>query len=149
MIAVIQRVKSSSVKVEGKTIGEIGIGLNLLLGVKKEDNKRDVLKLVQKIVNLRIFQDELGKMNLSILDIKGEMLIISQFTLAGNLKKGRWPSFEESEIPELAKELYEEFIKEVDKVGIRTQKGKFSAYMDVNIQNDGPVTFILDSNELN
>jgi len=149
MIAVIQRVKSSSVKVEGQIIGQIGMGLNILLGVKKGDSKDDVLKLVQKIVNLRIFQDAQGKMNLSLLDVQGEMLIISQFTLTGNIKKGRRPSFDESENPDLAKVLYEDFVCEVDKLGIKTQTGEFAAYMDVHIQNDGPVTFIIDSYELN
>lgn len=149
MTAVIQRVSSSSVKVDGKVVGQIAKGLNILLGVKKGDTKEDILKLVNKIVNLRIFQDENDKMNLSLLDIKGEALIISQFTLTGNLKKGRRPSFDDSEKPDIAKLMYEEFVREVNKQGISTQTGVFAAYMDVNIQNDGPVTFILNSEELN
>ena len=149
MIAVIQRVSSSSVKVEGEIVGEIGRGLNILLGVKKGDTKEDILKLTNKIVNLRIFQDDKGKMNLSLLDVQGEALIISQFTLAGNVKKGRRPSFDDSENPDIAKALYEEFVQEIEKAGIKTQTGVFAAYMDVSIQNDGPVTFILNSEELN
>ncbi|RXJ66656.1 D-tyrosyl-tRNA(Tyr) deacylase [Halarcobacter ebronensis] len=149
MIAVIQRVKSSTVKVEGKIVGEIGCGLNILLGVKKGDSVQDIKKLISKIVNLRIFQDKNDKMNLSLLDAKGEALIISQFTLTGNIKKGRRPSFDSSENPELAKKLYEEFIEEMIKEGVKVQTGIFGAKMDVNIQNDGPVTFIVDSKELN
>ena len=148
MIAVIQRVSSSSVKVEGKVVGKIEKGLNILLGVKKGDSKEDVKKLVIKIVNLRIFQDENDKMNLSLLDIKGQALIISQFTLAGNIKRGRRPSFDSSETPVVAKELYEEFINDVIKEGIEVQTGVFGAMMDVSIQNDGPVTFIVDSKEI-
>ncbi|QKF83267.1 D-aminoacyl-tRNA deacylase [Halarcobacter ebronensis] len=149
MIAVIQRVSSSNVKVEGKIVGEIGCGLNILLGVKKGDTKEDIKKLISKIVNLRIFQDKNDKMNLSLLDTKGEVLIISQFTLAANIKKGRRPSFDSSENPELAKKLYEEFIEEMIKEDVKVQTGIFGAKMDVNIQNDGPVTFIVDSKELN
>lgn len=148
MIAVIQRVSSSCVKVDDKVVGQIGQGLNILLGVKKGDEKEDILKLVNKIVNLRIFQDENAKMNLSLLDVKGEALIISQFTLAGNVKKGRRPSFDSSEKPDIAKAMYEEFVEEVEKQGIHTQTGEFGAMMDVEIHNDGPVTFIIDSKEL-
>lgn len=148
MIAVIQRVSSSSVKVDKEIVGQIGNGLNILLGVKKADTSSEVKKLVNKIVNLRIFQDENQKMNLSLLDIKGEALIISQFTLAGNVKKGRRPSFDSSESPQLAKVLYEEFVQEIKALGVHTQTGEFGAYMDVSIQNDGPVTFIIDSYEL-
>jgi D-tyrosyl-tRNA(Tyr) deacylase len=149
MIAVIQRVSYSSVKVDDKIVGEINKGLNILLGVKKGDTSEDIKKLVNKIVNLRIFQDENDKMNLSLLDVQGEALIISQFTLTGNIKKGRRPSFDSSETPAIANELYEEFVEEFKKVGINTQTGVFGAYMDVSIQNDGPVTFIIDSKELN
>ena len=149
MIAVIQRVSSSSVKVEGEIVGQIGKGLNILLGVKKGDTSEDMLKLVNKIVNLRIFQDENDKMNLSLLDVKGEVLIISQFTLAGNIKKGRRPSFDDSEKPDIANKLYEEFVQEVSTQGVKTQTGEFGAMMDVQINNDGPVTFIIDSKELN
>ncbi|WP_320035292.1 D-aminoacyl-tRNA deacylase [Halarcobacter sp.] len=148
MIAVIQRVNSSSVRVKGEIVGKIDKGLNILLGVKKGDSKEDVKKLVTKIINLRIFQDENDKMNLSLLDIKGQALIISQFTLAGNIKRGRRPSFDSSETPTVAKELYEVFIDDVIKEGIEVQTGVFGAMMDVSIQNDGPVTFIVDSKEI-
>jgi len=149
MIVVIQRVSSSSVTVEGKVVGKIGKGLNILLGVKKGDKQEDISKLVSKIANLRIFSDSDGKMNLSLLDVKGEALIISQFTLAGNVKKGRRPSFDSSEKPDIAKAMYEQFVKEFESLGIHTQIGEFGAHMDVDIHNDGPVTFILDSSELN
>jgi len=148
LIAVIQRVSSSCVRVDEKIVGEIGQGLNILLGVKKGDSKEDIKKLVNKIVNLRIFQDENQKMNLSLLDIQGEVLIISQFTLAGNVKKGRRPSFDSSEEPTIAKAMYEEFVEEVSSLGVKTQTGEFGAMMDVEIHNDGPVTFIIDSKEL-
>jgi len=148
VIAVIQRVSSSYVKVDEKIVGEIAQGLNILLGVKKGDTSVDIKKLVSKIVNLRIFKDENQKMNLSLKDVNGEVLIISQFTLAGNVKKGRRPSFDDSEKPTLAKNLYEEFIKEVLNYDIKVQSGVFGAMMDVSIQNDGPVTFIIDSKEL-
>ncbi len=149
MIAVIQRVSKSSVKVEDKVIGEISKGLNILLGVQKDDTTKDVKKLVNKIVNLRIFSDENDKMNLSLLDINAQVLVISQFTLSGNVKKGRRPSFENSAEPKIAEELYEEFISEIANMNIYTQKGVFGAKMDVLIQNDGPVTFVLNSNNLN
>lgn len=148
MTAVIQRVSSSSVKVDGKTVGEIGAGLNILLGVKKGDNKEDIKKLVNKIVNLRIFRDENDKMNLSLLDTGGSALIISQFTLAGNVKKGRRPSFDNSEKPDIAEKLYNQFVDEVSISGVKTATGKFAAMMDVEIHNDGPVTFIIDSKEI-
>ncbi len=148
MKCVIQRVSSSKVTVENKVIGSIGTGLNILLGVKKGDSSEDVKKLVNKIVNLRIFQDENNKMNLSLLDVNGEALIISQFTLIGNIKKGRRPSFDGSATPDVANALYEEFVKEMADSGIKIQTGKFGAMMDVEIHNDGPVTFILDSEEL-
>jgi len=145
---VIQRVSSSKVTVDNKVVGSIGVGLNILLGVQKGDTKDDIGKLVNKIINLRIFKDENEKMNLSLLDIDGEALVISQFTLAGNIKKGRRPSFDSSEKPETAKELYEEFVKEISNAGIKTQTGEFGAMMHVEIHNDGPVTFIVDSEEL-
>ncbi len=149
MIAVVQRVSSSTVRVDEKVVGSIARGLNILLGVRKGDNKESIKKLVKKVVNLRIFSDENGKMNLSLLDIKGEALIISQFTLTGNVKKGRRPSFETSEEPDVANMFYEEFVKGVASYGILTQTGEFGAMMDVEIHNDGPVTFIIDTKDLN
>ncbi len=147
MKAVIQRVLESKVEVDGKVVGQIGQGLNILVGVEKGDTEEDVKKLVNKIVNLRIFEDYNGKMNLSLLDINGEALVISQFTLAGNVKKGRRPSFDNAEKPEKAKQLYEKFVKEVSKL-VKTETGIFAADMKVYILNDGPVTFIIDSKEL-
>jgi D-tyrosyl-tRNA(Tyr) deacylase len=147
MIAVVQRVSQSYVEVEGEIIGKIGEGLNVLLGVVKGDTKEDILKLVNKIVNLRIFEDDKGKMNLSLLDIKGEALIISQFTLAGNVKKGRRPSFDSAEKPDRAKQMYEEFCKEFSKF-VHVETGRFAADMKVYIVNDGPVTFIINSKDL-
>lgn len=149
MIAVIQRVSSSSVTVNGELVGKIGNGLNILLGVKKGDTKEDIEKLVNKIVNLRIFKDENAKMNLSLLDVNGEALVVSQFTLAGNVKKGRRPSFDSSENPEIAKAFYEEFCELIKAQRINVETGIFGAMMDVEIHNDGPVTFIIDSKELN
>ena len=148
MKCVVQRVSSSKVTVGNEVIGSIGSGLNILLGIQDGDSNEDIKKLVNKIVNLRIFQDENNKMNLSLLDVKGEALIISQFTLIGNLKRGRRPSFDKSATPDVANSLYEEFVQEVSNSGIKTQTGKFGAMMDVEIHNDGPVTFILDSKEL-
>jgi D-aminoacyl-tRNA deacylase len=147
MKCVVQRVSSSKVTVDDRVIGSIGKGLNILLGVLKDDSSEDVKKLVTKIVNLRIFQDENNKMNLSLLDVQGEALVISQFTLAGNIKKGRRPSFDNSENPEIAKVMYEEFARELSKYDVKTQTGEFGAMMDVEIHNDGPVTFMLDSKE--
>lgn len=149
MVAVIQRVSSSSVSVNGKLVGEIGPGLNVLLGIKKGDNDNDIAKVVGKIVNLRIFQDDAGKMNRSLLDTGGDALVISQFTLTGSIKKGRRPSFDESADPKTAKALYELFVKQLQEHLNRVETGEFGAMMDVRIHNDGPVTFIIDSKELN
>lgn len=147
MRAVLQRVKESKVYVDGKEVASIGIGLNILLGVGVGDKEEDVDKLVEKIVNLRIFEDDSGKFNLSLLDIKGSALVVSQFTLYANTKKGRRPSFELAERPERAKELYELFVEKMSKY-VPTQCGIFGAMMDVYILNWGPVTIILDSREL-
>lgn len=147
MIAVLQRVLESKVEVDGKVVGQIGRGLNILLGVSTEDGPEDIRKLVDKIVNLRIFDDENGKMNLSVLDINGEILVVSQFTLVANLKKGRRPSFETAAKPDRARTLFQEFIKEISKY-VKTQSGIFGADMKVSILNDGPVTFILNSKEI-
>ncbi len=147
MIALLQRVKRSSVKVDGKLISEIGQGLNILLGIFKDDSKEDIEKLIKKIVNLRIFSDEVGKMNYSIKDINGEALVISQFTLAGSVKKGRRPSFDKAMASKEAEGLYEIFCKELNKT-ICVKMGIFGAMMDVEIINDGPVTFIVDSKNL-
>jgi len=148
MKAVIQRVSSSSVRVEGRTVGQIEKGLNILLGVQKGDGTKEADKLLKKIPNLRIFADEEGKMNRSLIDCGGQALVISQFTLAGNIKKGRRPSFDMSADADTAKELYEYFVKELSKT-VQVQTGEFGAMMEVSIVNDGPVTFVIDSKELN
>lgn len=145
MTAVIQRVTSSSVAVEGEVIGHIGRGLNILLGVAKEDTQAEADYILNKIINLRIFEDERGKINLSLSDIKGEMLIISQFTLLANTKKGKRPSFEMAGDPDHANRLYEYFISSAEKTGLKVQHGRFGADMKVDIQNDGPFTIILNS----
>jgi len=147
MIAVVQRVIKSSVEVDGKVVGEIRKGVNVLLGVAEDDTEEDINKLVNKIVYLRMFEDEDKKMNYSLLDINGEALIISQFTLLANLKKGRRPSFEYAAKPDKAKALYEKFVEEFSKY-VKVQTGIFGADMKVYILNDGPVTFILDSKQL-
>ena len=147
MIAVVQRVNKSWVEVNGDVVGKIGKGLNILLGVEKGDTEEDIDKLLKKIPFLRIFEDEKGKMNLSVIDINGEALVISQFTLAGNVKKGRRPSFENAEEPEKAKKLYELFVKKLSEY-IPVKTGIFAAHMVVYIENDGPVTFIINSKEL-
>ncbi|MEW8973346.1 MAG: D-aminoacyl-tRNA deacylase [Tissierellaceae bacterium] len=148
MRAVIQRVNKSSVTVDGNVVGEIGNGLLVLLGVGHGDDTKDLEYIVDKILNLRIFQDENDKMNLSVLDIKGEILVVSQFTLYGDVRKGRRPSFSQSAHPDIANRLYEEFIESVRDRGIKVQHGVFGAHMDVELVNNGPVTILLDSNKI-
>ncbi len=146
MRAVVQRVKSSSVTVGGEVIGEIGRGLNILLGIKEDDTEADMDYIIQKIVNLRIFEDEAGKMNRSLLDVGGELLIVSQFTLYGDCRKGRRPSFIRSGPVEAAKAKYERFVEKIQEQAVaKIAYGQFQADMDVAILNDGPVTLLLDS----
>ncbi len=146
MKAVVQRVTSSSVKVDGNIIGEIGKGYNILLGVYPDDNRRDVEILAAKVAKLRIFEDENEKMNLSIADVDGEILVISQFTLCADIKKGNRPSFTTAAPPDYANELYEYFISQLKENGIRkVEHGQFGADMKVDIQNDGPVTILMDT----
>lgn len=145
MKAVIQRVSEASVKVDGKTAGEIAKGLMLLIGIQEDDGKEDADWLVQKILNLRIFGDEEGKLNLSVTDIKGEILCISQFTLIADYKKGNRPSFIKAARPELAIPLYEHFKNEISRSGLKTESGIFGANMKVSLINDGPVTIVMDS----
>lgn len=145
MKIVIQRVVYSNVKVENKIVGEIKQGLMLLIGIQEEDNEEDANWLVQKILNLRIFSDEEGKLNRSILDIKGELLCISQFTLIADYKKGNRPSFIKAAKPEVAIPLFEYIKTEFTKSGLRVESGIFGADMQVSLQNDGPVTIVMDS----
>lgn len=148
MIAVIQRCSRGKVTVANNNIGEIGPGLVIFLGVKKGDSETDVDLLVQKIVHLRIFNDKDQKMNHSLKDINGAALVISQFTLCGNTKKGRRPSFLNAAAPEKGKELYQYFIDKIEEASINVESGEFGAMMNVELVNDGPVTFVLDSNKL-
>ena len=145
MRAVIQLVKNASVTVNGSRISEIGTGLVVLLGVNKNDTPGDAQKLAEKIANLRIFPDQGKLMNLSVLDVGGEILVVSQFTLCGDCRKGRRPSYSEAARPELAEELYELFIRETAKLDIPVASGKFQAMMDVELVNQGPVTLLLDT----
>ncbi|MGH7801793.1 MAG: D-aminoacyl-tRNA deacylase [Thermodesulfobacteriota bacterium] len=148
MRAVIQRVKEARVEVDGEVVGKIGQGLLVLLGVGKDDTEDDVRYLAGKVSGLRIFEDETGKMNLCITDVKGGVLAISQFTLYGDCRKGRRPSFDEAAPPEVAERLYNLFIEEIRKSGIKVETGNFGALMDVHLINSGPVTILLDSKKL-
>ncbi len=148
MKAVIQRVKRSSVSIGETVVGEIGQGLMVLLGVTDTDTERECDYLADKITGLRIFEDEAGKMNRSLLDVGGDMLIVSQFTLCADCRKGRRPSFVRAARPETAVPLYERFIAQVQAQGVRTATGEFGADMLVSIENDGPVTIPMDTDEI-
>lgn len=145
MKVLIQRVKHASVTINDTLYSSIDKGILTLVGIEKGDTIENLKKSVQKIVKLRIFADENDKMNKSLIDINGEMLIVSQFTLCGNCKKGTRPSFDNSASPQLANELYEKFVEEVSNLGIKTQTGKFGAMMQVELINDGPVTFMIET----
>ena len=147
MRAVVQRVASSSVTVEGETTGKIDKGLMVLLGVADGDTDKDVTYMVDKIVNLRIFEDENDKMNLSLQDIGASLLVVSQFTLLGDCRKGRMPSFIEAARPEIADNLYQKFVDKARSMGIRTETGRFKTHMMVELINEGPVTILVDSNK--
>lgn len=148
MKALIQRVKNAKVTVGGKIVGQIGTGFLVLLGVAPTDTQKDIEFLADKIKNLRVFEDANEKMNLSLLDVKGEVLVVSQFTLYADCKRGRRPSFTDAAAPEFAKEMYTKFVQEFKNAGISTQEGVFGAMMDVELVNAGPVTIMLDSKEL-
>lgn len=145
MRAVVQRVRQARVEVDSKTNGIIGHGLLVLLGVHRDDGEKDLLWMVDKIQHLRIFEDDEGLMNRSLLDVGGELLVVSQFTLLGDCRKGRRPSWSEAAPPEKAKILYERFIDCCRDQGIMVQSGVFQAMMDVSLTNSGPVTILLDS----
>ena len=147
MRVVIQRVIQAAVEVAGKTVAEIDRGMVVLLGVRQEDNREDALYLAKKIAGLRIFEDSEGKMNLSMAEVAGKVLVISQFTLYANTRKGRRPSFIEAALPEQADALYQFFIQSLQSESIPTEKGIFGAMMLVKIFNDGPVTIIIDSED--
>jgi D-tyrosyl-tRNA(Tyr) deacylase len=145
MRAVLQRVARASVTVDGKVIRQIGRGLVVLLGVEQDDTDADAHQLADKSIQLRVFDDADGKMNLALSDVRGEMLVVSQFTLLGDCRKGRRPSFIDAAAPELAERLYETFVAAVGVQGIPVATGKFRAMMQVELVNDGPVTILLDS----
>ena len=145
MRVVIQRVSEASVTIDSQVNAKIKEGLMILVGISSEDNQEDIDWLTQKIINLRVFNDENGKMNLSLLDVKGEVLIISQFTLFASTKKGNRPSFIQSAKPEIAVPLYEQLIESLKATGIEIKTGRFGADMKVSLTNDGPVTISIDS----
>lgn len=145
MRAVVQRVNYSNVEVKKEVVGAINQGMLVFLGIKEDDRIEDVNYLIDKITNLRIFEDENEKMNKSLKDIQGDILVVSQFTLYGDCKKGRRPSFTKAAKPEKAEDLYNVFINTLKGLGIKPKTGKFQTHMLVNIQNDGPVTLLLDS----
>ena len=145
MKVLVQRTAKADVSINKKIVSSIEKGILALVGIEKGDTKEQVEKLAKKAVNLRIFPDENDKMNLSLADVKGEMLIVSQFTLCGDCKKGTRPSFDKSAPPDIANELYEYFVSQVKSYGIKTGTGKFGAMMEVSLINDGPVTFMLET----
>jgi D-aminoacyl-tRNA deacylase len=147
MITVVQRVKRASVSVQGKVVGQIGKGALVLLGVAKTDTPKDIEFLANKIVNLRMFEDADAKMNLSALDVKGEFLVVSQFTLLGDCLQGRRPSFSDAADPIKGEEFYQVFVERLKQYNVNVQTGQFRAMMDVSLINDGPVTFIIESSQ--
>jgi len=148
MRAVVQRVSRAKVTVDGEVTGEIGCGILLLLGVAEDDTDEDLRYTLEKTVNLRIFEDDAGRMNRSLLDVAGDLLVVSQFTLFGDTRRGRRPSFIDAAPPEKANEFYERFLAEARKQLDRVQAGVFQAMMDVELVNDGPVTILIDSRKL-
>ena len=147
MIAVLQRVTTSKVKIGDRIVGDIDNGLVILLGVHRDDKEEDIIFLADKVIGLRIFNDNNGKMNISLQDANGSVLVISQFTLCGDWRKGRRPSFTKAADPDKGKLLYDGFIDEVRSRGINVETGEFGAAMDVSLVNSGPVTFVLDTHD--
>lgn len=145
MRAVVQRVKHASVKVDGKVVGSIENGLLVFLGVEKDDSEEDLAYMVDKVTGLRVFEDENGKMNLSVQDVGGAVLAVSQFTLYGDCRKGRRPSFTQAAPPDMAKKYYDLFVEKIKQLNIPVATGIFQAKMEVSLLNDGPVTILLDS----
>ena len=147
MIAVLQRVTTGKVKIGDRIVGDIDNGLVILLGVHRDDKEEDIIFLADKVIGLRIFNDNNGKMNISLQDVDGSVLVISQFTLCGDWRKGRRPSFTKAADPDKGKLLYDGFIDEIRSKGINVETGEFGAAMDVSLVNSGPVTFVLDSHD--
>ncbi len=147
MKALLQRVTGASVSVGGEVVGSIGHGLVVFVGVAAGDTEQDVQYLAQKTVDLRIFADETGKFNLSALDVRGELLLVSQFTLLASTRKGRRPGFTDAAPPAEAEELFQQFVEQTRATGLKVETGRFQQYMQVEIHNDGPVTILLDSRE--
>lgn len=145
MRACIQRVTRAAVTVDANVVGQIDLGLLVLLGVGQGDTIDDARYLAEKAATLRVFEDQAGKMNRSVIDVSGKMLVVSQFTLMGDVRRGRRPSFVEAAPPEIANELYEQFVGIVEEQGVTTARGQFRAHMEVSLVNDGPVTILLDS----
>jgi len=148
MRAVIQRVKKAEVRVDGRTVGAVSEGMLVLLGVGKNDTPEDARSLADKVLNLRIFDDSEGRMNLSLLETEGQLLCVSQFTLYGDCRKGRRPSYDQAARPETAGGLYDAFVAAARAGGVTVQTGQFQAMMEVELVNDGPVTLLLDSQKL-
>ncbi len=145
MRAVVQRVSRAQVTVDGEIVGQIGLGLLVLLGVGRDDGETDALYLVEKIVGVRVFEDDRGKMNLNLQDVGGRVLAVSQFTLYGDVRRGKRPSFDAAAPPEKARQLYEFFVEQIRAAGLRCETGRFQSMMKVELTNEGPVTILLDS----
>jgi D-tyrosyl-tRNA(Tyr) deacylase len=148
MRAVVQRVKRAEVRVEGRTVGRVGAGLLVLVGIERTDTREDGEALAERIVNLRIFDDAQGRMNRSLLETGGGLLCVSQFTLCGDCRKGRRPSYDQAAPSDIARALYDLFLESLRALGVRVETGQFQAMMDVELVNDGPVTLLLDSKKV-